>query len=143
MRAAIYSRVSTATKSRRSDPSAHDQKPEVQEEILRRVAAQRGWHAKAAYSDRASGSQGSPTGPGRGFEGRMKRDADNSRPESAAQLNGLIEAAVAISRKRNQALCRLRTALKNDNMDELKSAARELCGIDHEQESDRADSRVH
>jgi hypothetical protein len=73
----------------------------------------------------------------------MKRDGDNPRPEPAAQMKSVIEAALAISRKRNQALCRLRTALKNDNIDELKSAARELCGIDHEPKSDRVDSGVH
>jgi DNA invertase Pin-like site-specific DNA recombinase len=54
--AAIYVRVSTATKVRGTD-SAYLQNPEVQEMPLRQMAEQRGWTVSRVYSDRASGAK--------------------------------------------------------------------------------------
>jgi DNA invertase Pin-like site-specific DNA recombinase len=54
--AAIYVRVSTATKVRGTD-SAFLQNPEVQEMPLRQLADQRGWTVSRVYSDRASGAK--------------------------------------------------------------------------------------
>jgi DNA invertase Pin-like site-specific DNA recombinase len=55
-KATIYTRVSTATKSRYSDDLPFDQAPEVQEEPLRRLAAQSGWTITQVYADRINGS---------------------------------------------------------------------------------------
>jgi DNA invertase Pin-like site-specific DNA recombinase len=54
--AAIYVRVSTATKVRGTD-SAFLQNPEVQEMPLRQMADQRGWTVSRVYSDRMSGAK--------------------------------------------------------------------------------------
>ncbi|MBM3745848.1 MAG: recombinase family protein, partial [Acidobacteria bacterium] len=56
-RAAIYLRVSTARKSLQGDMPAFDQNPEVQEQPLRELVAQRGWVPHRIYSDRASGAK--------------------------------------------------------------------------------------
>src|SRR6266481_7883832 len=56
IRAAIYVRVSTATKARNGS-SAFEQNPDVQELPLRELAAQRGWTLHQVYSDRASGAK--------------------------------------------------------------------------------------
>jgi DNA invertase Pin-like site-specific DNA recombinase len=55
--AAVYVRVSTAKKSRRGVEVAFDQNPEVQEQPLRELVAQRGWRLGRVYSDRASGAK--------------------------------------------------------------------------------------
>lgn len=55
-RAAIYVRVSTATKSRYGEAVGYDQNPAVQEQPLRDLVAQRGWTLQKVYSDRASGA---------------------------------------------------------------------------------------
>lgn len=57
LRAVMYLRVSTASKSARGDVRAYDQNPEVQEQPLRELIAQRGWHLEKVYSDRASGAK--------------------------------------------------------------------------------------
>ncbi len=54
MKAAVYVRCSTASKSRQGD---FVQNPEVQEEPLRDLIAQRGWIIYKNYSDRASGAK--------------------------------------------------------------------------------------
>jgi DNA invertase Pin-like site-specific DNA recombinase len=56
-RAVMYLRVSTASKSAHGDARAYDQNPEVQEQPLRELIAQRGWHVEKVYSDRASGAK--------------------------------------------------------------------------------------
>ena len=56
-RAAIYTRVSTATRGRYGDRLAHDQNPAVQEAPLRDLAAARGWTLVRVYSDRDSGAK--------------------------------------------------------------------------------------
>lgn len=53
--AAIYIRVSKATKSRHGDATAFDQNPAVQP--LRGLLAQREWKLYKVYSDRASGAK--------------------------------------------------------------------------------------
>jgi DNA invertase Pin-like site-specific DNA recombinase len=53
----MYLRVSTASKSGHGDARAYDQNPEVQEQPLRELIAQRGWQLEKVYSDRASGAQ--------------------------------------------------------------------------------------
>ncbi len=61
-RAAVYVRVSTANKSRQGDAVVFDQNPEVQEQPLRDLVAQRGWAVHHVYSDRASGAADSRPG---------------------------------------------------------------------------------
>jgi DNA invertase Pin-like site-specific DNA recombinase len=56
-RAAIYVRVSTATKVRNGANSAFEQNPDVQEIPLRQLLEQRGWTLQRVYSDRASGAK--------------------------------------------------------------------------------------
>ena len=55
-RIAIYTRVSTASKSK-GEAESYIQNPEVQEQPLRQLASQRGWELYKVYSDRASGSK--------------------------------------------------------------------------------------
>src|SRR5215469_11184909 len=54
-RAAIYVRVSTATRTRTAD--AFEQNPDVQEIPLRQLTQQRGWDLVKLYSDRMSGAR--------------------------------------------------------------------------------------
>jgi DNA invertase Pin-like site-specific DNA recombinase len=61
-RAAAYVRVSTSSRSRRGDDVSYDQNPEVQEEPIRALIAQRGWATHRVYSDRASGAKESRPG---------------------------------------------------------------------------------
>ena len=56
-RAALYLRVSTATKTKRGEALTFDQDPAVQEQPLRDLIAQRGWQLSQVYSDRASGAK--------------------------------------------------------------------------------------
>src|SRR5215472_18662831 len=62
MKAAIYCRVSTTSKSRCGDGVVYDQNPQVQEDILREAALRLGWEIQAIYCDRASGSKESRPG---------------------------------------------------------------------------------
>jgi DNA invertase Pin-like site-specific DNA recombinase len=55
--AAIYVRVSTASKVRAGADAVFEQNPEVQELPLRQLAEQRGWTVVRVYSDRASGAK--------------------------------------------------------------------------------------
>jgi DNA invertase Pin-like site-specific DNA recombinase len=55
--AAIYVRVSTAARSKQSDAFNFVQNLEVQEQPLRELVLQRGWHFQQIYSDRASGAK--------------------------------------------------------------------------------------
>jgi DNA invertase Pin-like site-specific DNA recombinase len=57
LRCACYVRVSTASKSHQGDTTSFDQNPEVQEQPLRQLIAQRGWELYRVYSDRASGTK--------------------------------------------------------------------------------------
>ena len=57
LRCACYIRVFTAGKSRQGDNTSFDQNPEVQEQPLRELTAQRGWELHRVYSDRASGAK--------------------------------------------------------------------------------------
>lgn len=57
MRAAIYVRVSTGSKSKQGNAVNFVQNPEVQEEPLRAMVTQRGWSLHRVYPDRASGSK--------------------------------------------------------------------------------------
>jgi DNA invertase Pin-like site-specific DNA recombinase len=61
-RAAIYVRVSTASKVRTGRDSAFEQNPDVQELPLRGLVDQRGWQLQKVYSDRASGAAVDRTG---------------------------------------------------------------------------------
>ena len=56
MKAAVYTRVSTASRRRRGDELAFIQQPEVQAEPLCRLAERRGWNVTRVYSDRISGT---------------------------------------------------------------------------------------
>ena len=53
--AALYLRASSTKKTRTSDGDEYRQRPEIQEERLRRLCEQRGWAVAAVYCDRASG----------------------------------------------------------------------------------------
>jgi DNA invertase Pin-like site-specific DNA recombinase len=55
--AAIYVRVSTASKVRVGADAVFEQNPEVQELPLRQLAEQRGWSVVRVYADRASGAK--------------------------------------------------------------------------------------
>src|SRR5260370_16454110 len=57
MKVAIYIRVSTASKTKHGAEASYDQNPEVQEQPLRELAAQRGWIVHQVYADRASGAK--------------------------------------------------------------------------------------
>jgi DNA invertase Pin-like site-specific DNA recombinase len=57
MKAALYVRVSTASKSKPGETTKFIQNPEVQEQPLRDLIAQRGWTLYRVYSDRASGAK--------------------------------------------------------------------------------------
>jgi DNA invertase Pin-like site-specific DNA recombinase len=57
MRAAIYIRVSTASRTRQGETATFDQNPDVQEQPLRELVAQRHWELIRVYQDRASGAQ--------------------------------------------------------------------------------------
>jgi DNA invertase Pin-like site-specific DNA recombinase len=54
-RCALYLRASTAKKTRTTDGEEYRQRPEIQEERLRRMCEQRGWQIAGVYCDRASG----------------------------------------------------------------------------------------
>ena len=56
-RAAVYVRVSTASKTAQGDSNNYVQNPEIQEQPLRELIAQRGWTTHRVYSDRASGAK--------------------------------------------------------------------------------------
>jgi len=62
MKAAIYSRVSTTSKSRCGAAVVFDQNPQVHVDTLREVARRLGWEIQAVYSDRASGGKESRPG---------------------------------------------------------------------------------
>lgn len=58
MRAALYTRVSTAGKTKTADSTAtFIQNPEIQEQPLLDLVSQRGWTLAKVYSDRASGAK--------------------------------------------------------------------------------------
>jgi DNA invertase Pin-like site-specific DNA recombinase len=57
MKAAVYTRVSTGSRRSRGDELIFDQRPEVQEEPLRKLASKRGWSITRVYTDRISGAR--------------------------------------------------------------------------------------
>src|SRR5258706_15974630 len=57
IRAGVYLRVSTASRTNRGETSTFDQNPAIQEQPLRDLIAQRGWILYRVYSDRASGAK--------------------------------------------------------------------------------------
>ena len=57
-KAAIYLRVSTTSfRSCQGDGTGYDRNPEIQEQSLRDLVAQRGWQVHKVYSDQASGAR--------------------------------------------------------------------------------------
>lgn len=54
-RCGLYLRASTTKKTSTTDGEEYRQRPEIQEERLRQLCAQRGWQVAAVYCDRASG----------------------------------------------------------------------------------------
>jgi DNA invertase Pin-like site-specific DNA recombinase len=62
MKAVLYLRVSSASKSKYGDAFAFDQRPELQEAPLRHLAEKRGWTVTRVYVDRASGGKESRPG---------------------------------------------------------------------------------
>jgi hypothetical protein len=63
--------------------------------------------------------------------------------EEQPNLTGALEAALEIAGKRRETLARLRIALEQGNNAQALNIARELCGLDDEQESDRTHPRVN
>jgi DNA invertase Pin-like site-specific DNA recombinase len=57
LRAAVYIRVSTASKSKNRETIHFIQNPEIQEQPLLDLVVQRGWMLHQVYSDRASGAK--------------------------------------------------------------------------------------
>jgi hypothetical protein len=55
-----------------------------------------------------------------------------------SNLAGLIGAAVQIAGKRRETMKRLRTAILNSDTSEVYKYARELCGLENDEESNRA-----
>lgn len=55
IRCGLYLRASTVKKTRTTDGEEYRQRPEIQEERLRRMCEQRGWQVVGVYCDRASG----------------------------------------------------------------------------------------
>lgn len=54
-RCCLYLRASSTKKTSTRDGEEYQQRPEIQEERLRQLCAQRGWQVVAVYCDRASG----------------------------------------------------------------------------------------
>lgn len=54
-RCCLYLRASSTKKTRAGDGEEYRQRPEIQEERLRRLCEQRGWAVASVYCDRASG----------------------------------------------------------------------------------------
>ncbi len=61
--AAVYVRVSTASKSKQGDAANFIQNPDVQEQPLRDLVAQRGWVVHEVYSESYERSQGKTPRP--------------------------------------------------------------------------------
>jgi len=57
LHAAVYMRLSTASKSKQGETVTFVQNPEIQEQPLRELVAQRDWTLHQVYSDRASGAK--------------------------------------------------------------------------------------
>jgi hypothetical protein len=60
-----------------------------------------------------------------------------------AVMKDLLDAALEIAQKRRDTLARLRAAVEAQDKAQTFSIARELCGLDDEQESDRTRPRVN
>ena len=60
-----------------------------------------------------------------------------------SDLSGVLDAALEIARRRRDTLAQLRAALEAGNQEQAITLAKELCGLNHEQESDRTDPRVN
>ncbi len=58
-------------------------------------------------------------------------------------LGGLVGAALEIARRRRETLARLRAALERGDDAEALRLAKELCGVEHEQKSDRTRPRLN
>lgn len=58
-------------------------------------------------------------------------------------FKGLVDAAMEIAQRRRETLRRLRRALETSEDAEALNVARELCGIENEQESHRTDTRIN
>ena len=56
---------------------------------------------------------------------------------------GIIEAAREIAARRRETLSRLRAALECGDTEQVLNIARELCGVNHEQESNRINQSVN
>jgi hypothetical protein len=58
-------------------------------------------------------------------------------------LDGVLDAALEIARRRRDTLAGLRAALETGNQEQAIKLAKALCGLADEQESHRTDSRVN
>ena len=66
-----------------------------------------------------------------------------NRLTEGSRLRGLVEAALQIASRRLDVLGRLRTALVNHEDGEALRFARELCGLETDEASNRTDSSLH
>jgi hypothetical protein len=62
---------------------------------------------------------------------------------AGVDLDGVLDAALEIARRRRDTLAQLRAALEAGNQEQAITLAKELCGLTHEQESHRTDPRVN
>lgn len=53
-----------------------------------------------------------------------------------SSLSGFVDAALEIARKRTETLEHLRTALENDDIEDVVKYAKDLCGIEDDKASD-------
>ena len=58
-------------------------------------------------------------------------------------LSGVLDAALEIARRRRDTLAQLRAALEAGNQEQAITLATELCGLAHDQESHRTNSRIN
>jgi DNA invertase Pin-like site-specific DNA recombinase len=72
MKAALYTQVSTVSRSRHGEQLVFNQRPEMQEELLRTHAERRGWSVIRVYTDRICG----PTDVRPSFDGAVGRCPD-------------------------------------------------------------------
>jgi hypothetical protein len=58
-------------------------------------------------------------------------------------LRGVLEAALEIAQRRRDTLAQLRAALEAGDQERAITLAKELCGLAHEQEGNRTNSRIN
>jgi hypothetical protein len=73
---------------------------------------------------------------------KIRKIAHRDNIEELA-LDGALDAALEIARRRRDTLAHLRGALEAGNQELALAFAKELCGLTHDQTSHRTDPRVN